>query len=145
MASIPYKGGAQAVTDMLGGRIEMNFGTTSTLLPLIQQGKIRALAVTTQKRSKDLPGVPTMIESGLPQLALIFSAGLLAPAGTPAEIIARLNAEINEAMRAPELEDSMAKLGFAPEPWTRQQYAAFLADEMTKWPPIVQASGVKPE
>ena len=145
IASIPYKGGAQAVTDMLGGRIDMIFGTTSTLLPLIQQGKIRALAVTTQKRSKDLPGVPTMIESGLPQLALIFSAGLLAPAGTPGEIIARLNAEINEAMRAPELEASMAKLGFEPQIWLPQEYAAFLADEARRWPPIVKAAGVKAE
>jgi tripartite-type tricarboxylate transporter receptor subunit TctC len=74
IASIPYKGGAQAITDMLGGRIQMNFGTTATLLPLIQQGKVRALAVTTQARSKDLPDVPTMVESGLPELALTFSA-----------------------------------------------------------------------
>ena len=145
IASIPYKGGAQAVTDMLGGRIDMIFGTTATLLPLIQQGKVRALAVTTQKRSKDLPGVPTMIESGLPQLALIFSAGLLAPAGTPSEIIARLNAEINEAMRAPELEASMAKLGFEPQIWSPQEYAAFLAEEVRRWPPIVKAAGVKAE
>jgi tripartite-type tricarboxylate transporter receptor subunit TctC len=145
IASIPYKGGAQAVTDMLGGRIDMNFGTTATLLPLIQQGKVRALAVTTQKRSKDLPGVPTMIESGLPQLALIFSAGLLAPAGTPGEIIFRLNTEINEAMRAPELEASMAKLGFEPQIWSPQEYAAFLAEEARRWPPIVKAAGVKAE
>jgi tripartite-type tricarboxylate transporter receptor subunit TctC len=145
IASIPYKGGAQAVTDMLGGRIDMIFGTTATLLPLIQQGKVRALAVTTQKRSKDLPGVPTMIESGLPQLALIFSAGLLAPAGTPGEIIFRLNTEINEAMRAPELEASMAKLGFEPQIWSPQEYAAFLAEEARRWPPIVKAAGVKAE
>jgi tripartite-type tricarboxylate transporter receptor subunit TctC len=145
IASIPYKGGAQAVTDMLGGRIEMIFGTTATLLPLIQQGKVRALAVTTQKRSKDLPGVPTMIESGLPQLALIFSAGLLAPAGAPGEIIFRLNTEINEAMRAPELEASMAKLGFEPQIWSPQEYAAFLAEEARRWPPIVKAAGVKAE
>ena len=145
IASIPYKGGAQAITDMLGGRIQMNFGTTATLLPLIQQGKVRALAVTTQTRSKDLPDVPTMIESGLPQLALIFSAGLLAPAGTPADIIHKLNVEINEAMRTPELTASMAKLGFEPQLWSTQEYAAFLADEMRRWPPIVKAAGVKPE
>ena len=101
IASIPYKGGAQAITDMLGGRIQMNFGTTATLLPLIQQGKVRALAVTTQARSKDLPDVPTMVESGLPELALSFSAGLLAPAGTPADIIHKLNFETNEAMKTP--------------------------------------------
>ena len=108
IASIPYKGGAQAITDMLGGRIQMNFGTTATLLPLIQQGKVRALAVTTRTRSKDLPDVPTMVESGLPELALSFSAGLLAPAGTPADIIHKLNFETNEAMKTPELAASMA-------------------------------------
>jgi tripartite-type tricarboxylate transporter receptor subunit TctC len=145
IASIPYKGGAQAVTDMLGGRIQMNFGTTATLLPLIQQGKVRALAVTTQTRSKDLPDVPTMIESGLPELALTFSAGLLAPAGTPADIIHKLNFETNETMKTPELTASMAKLGFEPQIWSTQDYAAFLADEMRRWPPIVKAAGVKPE
>ena len=145
IASIPYKGGAQAITDMLGDRIQMNFGTTATLLPLIRQGKIRALAVTTDQRSKDLPDVPTMIESGLPQLALIFSAGLLAPVGTATDIVAKLNAEINEAMKAPELIAGMAKLGFEPQYWSPRDYAAFLADEMRRWPPIVKAAGVKPE
>ena len=145
IASIPYKGGAQAITDMLGGRIQMNFGTTATLLPLIRQGKIRALAVTTEKRSNDLPEVPTMIESGLPQLGLIFSAGLLAPAGTPVGIVDKLNAEINGAMRTPELAAAMAKLGFEPKDWSPRRYADFLADEMQRWPALVQAAGVKPE
>jgi tripartite-type tricarboxylate transporter receptor subunit TctC len=145
IVSIPYKGGAQAITDMLGGRIQMNFGTPPTLLPLIQQGKIRALAVTTDARYRDLPEVPTMIEAGLPQLALTFSAGVLAPAGTPAPILDTLNAAFREALKSPELIGSMAKLGFAPEPWTREQYGAFLAEEMRKWPPIVKASGVKAE
>ena len=145
IASIPYKGGAQAVTDMLGGRIHMNFGTQATLLPLIQQGKIRALAVTTETRVKDLPDVPTMIESGLPQLTLGFSAGILAPAGTPTAIVEKLHGEINDAMKSPELAASMAKLGFEPKFWSAQQYAAFLADEMKRWPPLVRASGVQPE
>ena len=145
IASIPYRGGAQAITDMLGGRIQMNFGTQATLLPLIRDGKVRALAVTTETRAKDLPEVPTMIESGLPQLTLGFSAGILAPAGTPAAIVDKLNAEINEAMKSPELAASMAKLGFEPKFWSPQDYGAFLADEMQRWPPIVKASGVQPE
>jgi tripartite-type tricarboxylate transporter receptor subunit TctC len=107
IASIPYRGGAQAMTDMLGGRIQMIFGTQSTLLPLIREGKIRALAVTTETRARDLPDVPTMAESGLPQLTLGFSAGILAPAGTPAEIVGKLNGEINAAMRSPELAASL--------------------------------------
>jgi tripartite-type tricarboxylate transporter receptor subunit TctC len=145
IASIPYKGGAQAITDMLGGRIQMNFGTPPTLLPLIQQEKIRALAVTSDKRYRDMPTVPTMIESGLPQLALTFSAGVLAPAGTPEPILETLNAAFREALKSPELTASMVKLGFEPEAWTRQQYAAFLADELKRWPPIIRASGVKAE
>ena len=145
IASIPYKGGAQAITDMLGGRIDMNFGTQATLLPLIRQGKVRALAVTTATRARDLPEVPTMAESGLPQLTLSFSAGLLAPAGTPPEIVHKLNAEINEAMKTPELAARMAKLGFEPKIWSPEEYGAFLAEEAQRWPPLVKASGVKPE
>jgi tripartite-type tricarboxylate transporter receptor subunit TctC len=145
IVSIPYKGGAQAITDMLGGRIQMNFGTQATLLPLIRDGRIRALAVTTETRAKDLPEVPTMIESGLPQLTLGFSAGILAPAGTPSAIVNKLNAEINEAMKSTELAASMAKLGFEPMFWSPKQYGAFLADEAKRWPPIVKASGVQAE
>jgi len=145
IVSIPYKGGAQAVTDMLGGRIHMNFGTLATLLPLVQQGKLRALAVTTETRAKDLPDVPTMIESGLPQLALTFSAGILTPAGTPAPIVEQLNAAFNESLKSPELVASMAKLGFEPKVWPARQYGTFLAGEMERWPPIVKASGVQPE
>jgi tripartite-type tricarboxylate transporter receptor subunit TctC len=145
IASISYKGGAQAITDLLGGRIDMNFGTQATLLPLIRQGKVRALAVTTATRAPDLPEVPTMAESGLPQLTLAFSAGLLAPAGTPPEIVQKLNGEINEAMKASDLAARMAKLGFEPKIWSPEQYAAFLAEEAQRWPPLVKASGVKPE
>lgn len=145
IVSIPYKGGAQAITDMLGGRIHMNFGTQATLLPLVQQGKIRALAVTTETRAKNLPEVPTMIESGLPELSLAFSAGILAPAGTPVAILEQLNREINEALKSADMVASLAKLGFEPKIWSTRQYAAFLADEMKRWPPIVKSSGVKPE
>jgi len=145
IASIPYRGGAQAITDMLGGRIQMNFGTQATLLPLIREGKVRPLAVTTETRAKDLPEVPTMAESGLPQLSLAFSAGILAPAGTPAAVVAKLNGEINEAMKSPELAASMAKLGFEPQFWSPQDYAAFLAEEGKRWPSIVKASGVQAE
>jgi tripartite-type tricarboxylate transporter receptor subunit TctC len=145
IVSIPYKGGAQAITDMLGGRIQMNFGTPPTLLPLIQQGKVRALAVTTDARYRDMPDVPTMIESGLPQLTLIFSAGLLAPAGTPTEIVERLNSEINEAMKTPELAASMRKLGFEPTIWSPRDYGTFLVEEVRRWPAIVKASNVKAE
>ena len=145
IVSIPYRGGAQAITDMLGGRIQMNFGTLATLLPLIQQGRIRPLAVTTETRAKDLPDVPTMIESALPQLSLAFSAGIVAPAGTPPPIVEHLNGAFNAALRSPELIVTMAKLGFEPQNWSTRQYGEFLAEEMRRWPPIVKSSGVQPE
>jgi tripartite-type tricarboxylate transporter receptor subunit TctC len=145
IASIPYRGGAQAVTDMLGGRIQMNFGTQATLLPLIRQGRIRALAVTTATRSKALPDVPTMIESGLPDLTIGFTAGILAPAGTPQPIIETLNRAMNDALKTPEMIAALDKLGFDPVHWSVQQYADFLADEAKRLPPLVKASGVLPE
>jgi tripartite-type tricarboxylate transporter receptor subunit TctC len=145
IVSIPYKGGAQAISDMLGGRIQMNFGTTSTLLPLVEQGKIRALAVTTATRAPNLPNVPTMIESGLPQLSVGFTGGILAPAGTPAAIIDKLNKTINDGLDSAALEASLAKLGFYPQPQTPQQYEAFLAEEAKVWPAIVKSAGIKPE
>ncbi len=145
IASIPYKGGANAITDMLGGRIQMNFGTPPTLLPLINQGKIRALAVTTDARYKDLPDVPTMKESGLPELSLTFSAGFIAPAGTPQPILDKLNHAINESLKSPKLAASMSKIGFDPEPWTIKQYTDFIAHEVKRWPGIIKATGVKVE
>jgi tripartite-type tricarboxylate transporter receptor subunit TctC len=144
IASIPYKGGAQAITDMLGGRIHMNFGTMATLLPLIGEGKIRPLAVTSNRRSAQLPEVPTMAESGLPQLSLTFWAGIVAPAGTPAAVVDKLNREVNVVMRSAEALAVMTRLGFEPQPGTPQEFATFIADEARKWPPIVKASGVKP-
>ena len=130
---------------MLGGTIHMNFGTQATLLPLIRDGKVRALAVTTEKRARDLPDVPTMAESGLPQLSLTFSAGILAPVNTPAPIIERLNAAFNAALRSPDLIGTMAKLGFEPQNWPAPQYGDFLAEEMRRWPEIVKQSGVQAE
>jgi len=144
ITSVPYKGGAQAMTDMLGGRIQMIFGTMSTLLPLIKQGKIRALAVTSETRNPKLPNVPTMAESGLPKLSLTFWAGLFAPAGTPAAIVDKLHAAINDVMKEPDTVTAMARLGFEPQVETRAQFATFVADQAAIWPPILKASGVKP-
>ena len=143
--SIPYRGGAQAIADMLGDRIDMNFGATSTLLPLIREGKLRAIAFTGADRSPDLPEVPTIAESGFPQLAFAPDAwtGILAPAATPAPIVTRLNAAINASLASPELRASLTKLGYEPKSTSPQEFAAFLDAEMRKWPPIVQAAGLK--
>lgn len=147
IVSVPYRGGAQAVTDMLGGRIDMNFGTTATLLPLIQQGKVRAIAYTGVKRSADLPDVPTMTESGFPQVSFNPDnwTAISAPAGTPRAVVDRLYTAINEALRSPVLVASYARFGFEVMIKQQGELEAFVATEAQRWPPIVSAAGLKPE
>jgi tripartite-type tricarboxylate transporter receptor subunit TctC len=143
IGSVPYRGGMQAVTDMLGGTIHLNIGTASTLVPLIQEGKLRAISVWGPARFPELPDVPTMMESGFPGLSLYFWSGLWVPAGTPAAIVSRLNAETNAALRSPEMKVSMDKVGIEATIGSPQDFAAFIADEAPKWARIVEASGVK--
>jgi tripartite-type tricarboxylate transporter receptor subunit TctC len=143
IASVPYRGGAQAVTDMLGGRIHLNIGTTATLVPLIREGKLRPIAFWGPQRHRDLPDVPTMIESGFPGLSLSFWVGLVAPAGTSPEIVGRLNHETNLSMKSPEMRAAMDRIGFEPVFGSARDFGTFLADEAPKWARIVEASGVK--
>jgi tripartite-type tricarboxylate transporter receptor subunit TctC len=147
ITSVPYRGGAQAVTDMLGGRIDMNFGTTATLLPLIQEGKVRAIAYTGGKRNRDLPDVPTTTESGFPQVSFNPDnwTAISAPAGTPNVVIDRLYIAINEALRSPGLAASFAKFGFDVMIKQQRDLEGFIASEAQRWPPIVSAAGLKPE
>jgi tripartite-type tricarboxylate transporter receptor subunit TctC len=145
IGSVPYRGGMQAITDMLGGTIHLNIGTASTLVPLINEGKLRAISVWGPTRFPELPDVPTMIESGFPGLSLWFWSGLWAPAGTPVAIVDKLNAEANAAMGSPEMKASMAKLGIEATIGSPQDFAAFIANEAPKWARIVEASGVKVE
>ena len=143
IASVPYKGGMQAITDMLGGTIQLNIGTTSTLLPLIREGKIRAIAQWGRTRETDLPDVPTMIESGFPGLSLGFWVGLWAPAGTPAPIVETLNAATNAALASPDMRASMMRLGIAPSIGSVKDFAGFIADEAPRWADIVKVAGVQ--
>jgi tripartite-type tricarboxylate transporter receptor subunit TctC len=145
IGSVPYRGGMQAVTDMLGGTIHLNIGTASTLVPLISEGKLRAISVWGPTRFPELPDVPTMMESGFPDMSAWFWSGLWAPAGTPAAIVSRLNAEANAALRSPEMQASMQKLGIDATIGSPQDFAAFIAAEAPKWARIVEASGVKME
>ncbi len=142
MASVPYKGGMQAITDMLGGTIHVNIGTLSTLLPLVREGKVRAIAVWGREREADLPDVPTMIESGFPGLSLGFWVGLWAPAGTPETVIAKLSRETNTALNSSDMKASMARLGVEGRPSSPQEFSAFVTEEAPKWAEIVKASGV---
>jgi tripartite-type tricarboxylate transporter receptor subunit TctC len=143
IASIPYRGGQLAVTDMLGGTIHMNFGTTATLLPLIREGKVKALAVTGATRDPDLPNVPTMAESGLPELSLNFWVAVLAPERTPDAIVTRLNTAISNSLKSPEIRASFAKLGFESKIGSPEGTAEFVIAEMPRWAAVVKQTGVK--
>jgi tripartite-type tricarboxylate transporter receptor subunit TctC len=142
---IPYKGGTQAVPDMLGGRIQMNVGTVSNLRPLVLEGKLRALAVTGESRSPELPDVPTMKEVGLPALTLGSWTGLLGPAVTPQEVVTRLNTEIDATMMTPEMKARMAKLGFEPKIGSPSDFAAMIANQIEVWKAAAKLAGIEPE
>jgi tripartite-type tricarboxylate transporter receptor subunit TctC len=140
---IPYKGGTAALPDFLGGRIQMLNPTPSTSIALIRDGKMHPLLITSPERIAQLPEVPTAREVGLPDLTLEFWAGVLAPAGTPPEIVGKLNAAINETLHAPEMKAAMAKLGMEPKHGSPQDFAKFIAEETPRWTAIVKATGVK--
>jgi tripartite-type tricarboxylate transporter receptor subunit TctC len=141
IASIPYRGGAQAITDMLGGRIHMNLGAGTTLVPLIRQGRIKALAVTSPRRSNELPDVPTMAESGLPDLTTVTYYGFLGPAGTPAEVVARINQEINDSLKSAELRTSMARVGFEPVGGSPEAFASLISEQLKRFAPLATSTG----
>ena len=141
IANIPYKGGIQAVPDMLGGRVQMNIGTISTLAPLVRQGKLRALAVTSAVRNAELPEVPTMAESGLPEVASVTYYGLFGPAGMPADAVSRLNAAVNDSLKSEEVRAAIRRIGFEPHAGSPEDFSKLLASEMKVWIPIVQKTG----
>ena len=141
IANIPYKGGIQAVPDMLGGRVQMNIGTISTLAPLVRQGKLRALAVTSAVRNAELPDVPTMAESGLPEVASVTYYGLFGPAGMPADAVSRLNAAVNDSLKSEEVRAAIRRIGFEPHAGSPEDFSKLLASEMKVWIPIVQKTG----
>jgi tripartite-type tricarboxylate transporter receptor subunit TctC len=145
IASIPYRGGAQAVTDLMGGRIDMNFGATVTLAPLAREGKLRALAVTGPERSRDLPDVPTMTESGLPNMTTVTYYGLMGPPGMAPDVVGRINNEVNEILKSPELIASMEKLGFGSKGGSPQEFTALLQEQSRKWAPVVKTVGFQME
>jgi tripartite-type tricarboxylate transporter receptor subunit TctC len=141
IADIPYKGGTQAVTDMLGSRVQMNIGTISTLAPLVREGRLRALAVTSAQRNHELPDVPTMAESGLPQVSSLTYYGILAPRGVPADAVRRINAVVNDSLKSPEIVAAIRRIGFDPHGGTPEDFTKLLASEMKIWIPVVQATG----
>jgi tripartite-type tricarboxylate transporter receptor subunit TctC len=142
---IPYKGAAPAITDLLAGQMHLIIDAPGSLLPHVEAGKLRALAVTGATRMADLPNLPTMAESGLPDFVMTFWNGVLAPAGTPAAIISRLNAVINESLASPEMKASLARFKVEPKPGSTEDFARFIAAEVQKWSGVIKAAGIKVE
>ncbi len=142
---VPYKATATNLADIMSGQVEMTFENPSVLVPLIQAGKLKALAVTGETRNPQLPDVPTMIESGLADFVSMSFTGLLAPAGVPREVIARLNAEVNAGLRSPEMRATLDKLGVLPRPGSPEDFAAFLAQENRLWGSVAKKAGIRIE
>lgn len=140
---VPYKGAAQAMTDVISGTVELYMSSVPTLLGHIKQGKVRALAVTSAKRVDDLPDVPTINESGYKGFDAVTWFGLLAPAGTPNDVIARLNAEFNKALQQPELAKRLGDEGADPAGGTPEQFADLIKAEIPRWGKVVKESGAK--
>jgi tripartite-type tricarboxylate transporter receptor subunit TctC len=142
---IPYKGAGPVITDLLAGQIDMAFNNKSVLLPLIRDGRLRALAVTSAARWPELPNVPTLIEAGIFTFPIEVWWGVVGPAGVPKSIVDTLNGAINQALGSAELRASFSNLGIEPRPGTPQQFAMLLADDAPRWFDIVRLTGIRVE
>lgn len=140
---VPYKGAAPAITDLLGGHIQMLFNNKSTLLGHIKDGRLKALAVTSEVRWPELPSTPTMKEVGVVGFPTEVLFGLLAPAGTPSTIVDKLNNAVNEGLRSAEVRAALEKLGLEARTGTAQDFAATLAEQARGWKSVIEATGIK--
>ena len=142
---VPYKGAAQATTDLVGGQVQMMFGPLVAIMPLAEAGTIRALAVTSAKRSALAPNVPTMIESGIAGFEIGTWYGLAAPAGTPKPAIERLNAETNRALKSPEVIEQFRLQGYEPLGGTSDEMNAQIKADVVRWTTIIRDAGIQPQ
>jgi tripartite-type tricarboxylate transporter receptor subunit TctC len=140
---VPYKGGGPALLGVVAGEVQMTFDPVATSLQLIKDGKLRALAIAGPKRTPELPDVPTLIEAGYPSLTVGAWTALLAPKGTPADIVAKLNAATNAALQTDQMKTTLAKFGAEPRGGTPKQLTDHIAAETKKWKPIVAALDLK--
>ena len=143
MVHVPYKGAASAMQDLLGGQIQLMFDNLASSMQQVRAGKLKALAVTTAKRSPLVPDLPTLAETGLPGFDIYTWWGFLAPAGTPKEIIAKWNAEVTRILDTPEMRAYFAQQGAEPSPTSPEQFTALIQSEIPKYAKIIKASGAK--
>jgi len=140
---IHYRSMNQAIIDLLAGQMDIVFDSPAPLASLLREGKLRALVSLGSRRMPELADVPTMVESGLPDLQVVTWNGLVAPAGTPDAIVAKLNAAINDSLKAPAIRATLSKFGSEPLGGTPQEFVSFVASESKKWSEIIRLSGVK--
>ncbi len=145
MVHVPYKGNALAMQDLVAGNIQVLFDPVQTSIPQIQAGKVRPLAVTSKTRFAELPNVPTVAESGYPAYDFVVWYAFVAPAGTPAPIVGRLNAEINKAVTDPEMKKKFAALGADLTESSPAECAAFVKGELAQWGKLMAEVGIRPE
>jgi tripartite-type tricarboxylate transporter receptor subunit TctC len=143
MEHIPYKGSAPALTDMIGGQLQVMFDAYASSGPFIKDGKVRLLAVTTAQRSKSLPDTPTVAESGLPGYEAMPWLGLVAPAGTPAPVVNKLYAEVNEVLKEPAVQEKFRSLGLDIIGSKPDEFKTFLRSDIVKWAKVIKDSGAK--
>jgi tripartite-type tricarboxylate transporter receptor subunit TctC len=142
---VPYKGSTAAHPDLISGRLAFMFDTVPALAPQVAGGKLKVLAVTTVKRSSALPDVPTMQEAGVKDYETSSWGGILAPAGTPKEVVAKLHAEINKALASPDVKERLLKSGIEPASQSPKQFADFIVSEMKRWGEVAKSAGIQPD
>jgi tripartite-type tricarboxylate transporter receptor subunit TctC len=140
---IPYKGTGPAITDTISGQTQFLFGSIAVVMPVVKQGRLRGVAVTTAKRLPALPDVPTLAESGVKDYDVVLWHGLVGPKGLPRPIVDRVNNELNKALKAKDMEDKLAADGVAPAGGTPEQFAATIKRDIDTWRKVVQVAGVK--
>jgi tripartite-type tricarboxylate transporter receptor subunit TctC len=145
MTHVPYKGGPPALTDLMGGQVQVMFETSVAALPFVKQGRLRALAVSSLERVPAAPDVPTVAEQGFPGFSGVPWVSLMAPAGTPKPIVDKLHAEVNRILQTPAMRDTFAAQGVVPMVMTQPELSAFIKAEISKWGKAVKDSGAKAE
>jgi tripartite-type tricarboxylate transporter receptor subunit TctC len=142
---VPYRGASTVITDLMGDQIQLGVETTSVTFGHVHEGKVKALGVATQSRLEALPDVPTMIEGGVPDFIASSWTGLVAPAGTPKEIVIRLNADLNAALASPDMKERFRMLAAEAHPGAPEDFMAFIVKEIPKWQAMAKLAGVKAE
>jgi len=145
MVHVPYKGTGPALNDAIAGTVQVLFGSVATTMQHVKSGRLRGLAVTTPKRIAAAPDIPTVAEAGVPGYGVILWHGLVAPKGVPKAIIDKLNAELNQVLKAKELEENLAADGVTPAGGTPEQFQALIRNDIERWRKVVQQAGVKLE